>query len=664
MQLLHEEGGELRIATVLSSSGAGDTQSWQASALSGKHLKLKSKEVWLQFEATNPQAVLEEAHGIAATIDLQLLWDCASDHEFAFQVIAKEYFGDTVSTPQLIGLAIALQGAPVYFRRKGRGAFMRAPFDQLQAGLAAIERKQRDLLQQETWQSELIEGKLPDALSTQVNSLLFHPDKNSLAYKAFHGACEQTGEHPARLLMRCGALDSPLSYHHGQFIQAHFPKGEGFASDFRFTNAEYEKAIAGLPTAQVKAFSIDDVGTTEIDDALSLTPIDNGLYRLGIHIAAPGLLIQKGDRFDQVARERMSTVYFPGDKITMLPEQFVEYFSLDAGSARPAVSLYVEIDALGHRTQTPPQSALELVPIETNLRLDEWEPLVDEAFLAQENSSLPYHETLNRLWVLAQNEHQKRQEQRVKDGLRAEVLGQADPNALIRDFNFKITSPTNEIVIEPRIRGSILDTIVAECMILCNRIWGQALAEHGLPALFRTQKGWGAMRTRMQTTPGPHEGLGVEFYAWCTSPLRRYADLVNQWQLIAMIRNGVTAKMTAPFPPKDSEIMGIAADFDAVYLQYGEYQSRMERYWCLRWLAQAGLPHSIYARHLKEGMARIEPIPLHLPIPELAGHPRLTRAKIEIMEIDLLDLTAKARVLELEANTSDTSTGAEGDLPE
>ncbi|NDB10288.1 MAG: RNB domain-containing ribonuclease, partial [Burkholderiaceae bacterium] len=349
-----------------------------------------------------------------------------------------------------------------------------------------IERKQRELLQQEAWQLELIEGKLPDALSTQVNSLLFHPDKNSLAYKAFHGACEQTGEHPARLLMRCGALDSPLSYHHGQFIQAHFPKGEGFASDFRFTNAEYEKAIAGLPTAQVKAFSIDDVGTTEIDDALSLTSIGNGLYRLGIHIAAPGLLIQKGDRFDQVARERMSTVYFPGDKITMLPEQFVEYFSLDAGSARPAVSLYVEIDALGHRTQTPPQSALELVPIETNLRLDEWEPLVDEAFLAQENSSLPYHETLNRLWVLAQNEHQKRQEQRVKDGLRAEVLGQADPNALIRDFNFKITSPTNEIVIEPRIRGSILDTIVAECMILCNRIWGQALAEHGLPALFRT----------------------------------------------------------------------------------------------------------------------------------------------------------------------------------
>lgn len=664
MQLLYEEGGELRIATVLSSTGTGDTQSWHASALSGKHLKLKAKEVWQQFDAANPQEILEEAQRIATSIDLQFVWDCAPDQEFSFQAIAKEYFGDAVSAPQLIGLAIALQGAPVYFRRKGRGFFMRAPLEQLQAGLAAIERKQRELLQQEAWQAQLMEGQLPDALRTQVNSFLFRPDKNSLAYKAFHGACEKTGEHPARLLMRCGALDSPLSYHHGQFVQAHFPKGTGFASDFQFTPEEFKEAIAGLPTAGVKAFSIDDASTTEIDDALSLTPIGDGLYRLGIHIAAPGLLIQKGDRFDQVARERMSTVYFPGDKITMLPEQFVDYFSLDAGSARPAISLYIEIDALGHRTQAPPQSALELVPIETNLRLDDWESIVDEAFLGQKNSSLPHHEALARLWVLAQNEHQKRQAQRIKDGLRAEVLGQPDPSTLIRDFNFKITSSTNEIAIEPRIRGSILDSIVAECMILCNQIWGQALAEHGLPALFRTQKGWGAMRTRMQTTPGPHEGLGVECYAWCTSPLRRYADLVNQWQLIAMIRSGVTAKMTAPFSPKDSEIMGIAADFDTAYLQYGEYQSRMERYWCLRWLEQGGLPYSIHARHLKEGMARIEIIPLHLPIPEFASHPRMTRAKIEIMEIDLLDLSAKARVLELETSSSETSTEAEGDLPE
>ena len=117
MHLLYEEGGDIRAATVLSSSGSGDTQSWQVSALSGKHLKIKAKEVWLEFEKPDAQTLISNANQLAQTIDLQLLWDCAPDEEFLFSTIAKEYFGDAVSTEQLVALAIALQGAPVYFRR-------------------------------------------------------------------------------------------------------------------------------------------------------------------------------------------------------------------------------------------------------------------------------------------------------------------------------------------------------------------------------------------------------------------------------------------------------------------------------------------------------------------------------------------------------------------
>jgi len=596
MHLLYEEGGDIRAATVLSSSGSGDTQSWQVSALSGKHLKIKAKEVWLEFEKPDAQTLISNANQLAQTIDLQLLWDCAPDEEFLFSTIAKEYFGDAVSTEQLVALAIALQGAPVYFRRKGRGKFMRAPLEQLQAGLAAIERKRKELEQQALWQSDLVAGQMPEALRPQVNTLLFSPDKNSLAYKAFSGACEQTGEHPAQLMMRCGALDSPLTYHHGQFL-----------------------------------------------------PIEHGHYRLGIHIAAPGLLIQKDDPFDQVARQRMSTAYFPGNKITMLPESFIHYFSLDQGKVCPAVSLYVEISAQGELLDQLPETKIELVPIEANLRLDDLEESVNEESLMDPAAGLPYQKELSILWNLAKFLHSKRQEQREKNGLRVEQLGISDTNALARDFNFHISADQSVVEIEPRLRGSILDSIVAECMILCNRIWGQQLAEHGLPALFRTQKGWGPQRTRMQTTPGPHEGLGLDFYAWCTSPLRRYSDLLNQWQLIALVRNGVTAKMVAPFSPKDATLMGIAADFENVYQHYGEHQDRIEKYWCLRWLSQQGLPKLIHARHLKEGMSRLEPIPLHLPIPELANQARMARAKIEVMDIDLLQLTAAARLVEIES---------------
>jgi len=417
----------------------------------------------------------------------------------------------------------------------------------------------------------------------------------------------------------------------------------------------------------VQAFSIDDAGTTEIDDALSVTTLPEGGHRIGVHISAPGLVISKDDSLDQVARARMSTVYMPGDKITMLPDAVIARFSLDSGSARPAVSIYVDIDAQGDLIDQSAQTRIELVPIAANLRLEHLEESVnqfaDPEYVAKTDNAFAFQHELLILWRAAQKLHAKRQEQRAKNGLRVEQLGVVDPNALQRDFQFQISQVdgVEQVEIQPRSRGSVLDTIVAEWMIYCNSTWGQLLADQGLPALFRTQKGWGPQRTRMQTTPAPHEGLGLEYYAWCTSPLRRYSDLVNQWQLIALAKHGVTAKMVAPFQPRDASLMGIAADFETCYQSYAEYQDRMEKYWCLRWLAQEPLPRTVFARHLKEGMSRLEDIPLHLPIPELASHPRMTRAEIGILETDLLQLSASVRVHQIEKSESAAS---EVDAPE
>ncbi|MFM6923621.1 MAG: RNB domain-containing ribonuclease, partial [Polynucleobacter victoriensis] len=128
------------------------------------------------------------------------------------------------------------------------------------------------------------------------------------------------------------------------------------------------------------------------------------------------------------------------------------------------------------------------------------------------SAQLHYQLELQVLWRSAQQLHAKRQEQRMASGLKAEVLGLPDPNALARDFNFKVTDGVVEIF--ARQRGSVLDSSVAEWMIFCNSTWGNQLANHSVPGIYRTQKGWGPQRTRMQTLPGPHEGLGVENYAW------------------------------------------------------------------------------------------------------------------------------------------------------
>lgn len=650
MHLLYEEGGDIKVATVQAASGSGDAESWQATSLSGKKIKLKAKEVWLRFEKPEPQVLMDEANVLSKEIDLQLLWDCAPDEEFGLVDVAHEYFGSQASIPQQTGLAIALQGAPVFFRRKGRGRFQRAPLEQLQAGLAALERKKKELEQQLAWQEELVAGVFPEALKSQATQLLFSPDKNTIAYKALLSACTESGESPAQLMIRCGAIDSPLQYHQGMFLKAHFPGGAAHDGSIKIERSSLEAVIAELPVAQVLAFSIDDSGTTEIDDALSVTSLSEDSYRIGIHIAAPGLVIAKNDVLDKVARARMSTVYFPGDKITMLPDCVIKQFSLDEGAPRPALSIYVDVDSQGVLNKESLQLRAEMVPVGANLRLENLEHRVTEESLLNESDDLPFKAELNVLWNAAKLLHAGRQEQRVSNGLRAEQLGAIDANALARDFHFQIQEHNGQERVEifPRQRGSILDTIVAEWMIYCNSASGKLLADHGLPGLFRTQKGWGPLRTRMQTTPGPHEGLGLDYYAWCTSPLRRYSDLVNQWQLIALAKHGVTAKMVAPFPPRDAELMGIAADFEACYQAYGEYQDRLEKYWCLRWISQDEQPKSVFVRHLKEGMSRVEPIPLHLPIPELASHPRMTRAQVSISDVDLLQLSAQVRVLHVE----------------
>ena len=651
MNLLYEEGGDIKLATVQSASGAGDTESWQASSLSGKKIKLKAKEVWLRFEKPEAQTVMDEAQILSKDVDLQLLWDCAPEEEFSLVDVAHEYFGAQASISQQVALAIALQGAPVFFRRKGRGRFQRAPLEQLQAGLAALERKQKELDQQNVWQQELVQGIFPETLKSSVSQLLFSPDKNTSAYKALIAACTQTGESPAQLMIRCAAIESPLAYHQGMFLKAHFPHGAAHIASISVDQAVYEAAIAQLPIADVKAFSIDDAGTTEIDDALSVRDLEGGGHRVGIHIAAPGLAIAKDDPFDQVARSRMSTVYFPGNKITMLPDSVIKQFSLDEGAPRPALSIYVDLDAQGLVNRESLQMRAEMVPMAANLRLEDLEHLVSEDSLLDDAASYPKHKELAVLWKAAKLLHADRQEKRIANGLRAEQLGALDPNALARDFYFEVDHFNGEERVEiiPRQRGSVLDTIVAEWMIFCNSASGQLLSDHGLPGLFRTQKGWGPLRTRMQTTPGPHEGLGLDYYAWCTSPLRRYSDLVNQWQLLALAQHGVTAKMVAPFPPRDASLMGIAADFESCYQAYGEYQDRLEKYWCLRWIAQEGGSRTVHVRHLKEGMSRVELVPLHMTIPELASHPRMTRAQVLIADVDLLQLGASVRVLEIES---------------
>jgi exoribonuclease-2 len=142
--------------------------------------------------------------------------------------------------------------------------------------------------------------------------------------------------------------------------------------------------------------------------------------------------------------------------------------------------------------------------------------------------------------------------------------------------------------------------------------------------------------------------LGVDQYAWSTSPLRRYTDLVNQWQILACAEHGVTAPLVAPFKPRDANLFAIVSAFDAAYAAYGDFQANMERYWCLRWLGQEQA-RQVEAVVLKDEVLRLVDIPLVIKLPGMPQVARGTQVKIDILRWDEVDLGIEARLLEIAA---------------
>jgi exoribonuclease-2 len=630
MNLFFEESGDFKAGTVLSQQG----EAFQVEMQSGKRSKIKARDVLLQFSAPEPAQLMSEARAVADDIDLDFLWEVAGQEEFGFAELGAEYFGHEPKPHEAAGLLLRLHGAPVYFYRKGRGRYKAAPEDALKAALAGIEKKKQQALIQAQYVEELKAQRLPEALRPLALQLLFKPDKNSIEYKALEAAANETHSTPQRVMLAAGGIASPQQLHMAKFLHEHFPKGTGFP-------ALAIPAAGALPTAEVQAFSIDDVTTTEIDDAFSVTPLADGKIRVGIHIAAPGLGIRRDDAIDAIARQRLSTVYMPGDKITMLPDALVDAFTLAAGRNCPALSLYATLDSADWSVLAT-ETRAEAVPIAANLRHNDLDQLVTEENLAAGAGDYPHKADIALLWQWAQTLERGRMEKRASFGLKPEQTNRVD-------FNFYVEDDVVSIV--RRKRGAPLDKIVAELMIFANSTWGKLMHERGVPGIYRAQGagggGWAAkMQVRMLTHAAPHQGLGVDQYAWSTSPLRRYTDLVNQWQILACAEHGITAPLVAPFKPKDADLFAIVSAFDAAYGAYADFQSGMERYWCLRWLSQENA-RQVDAVVLKDEVLRLVDIPLIIRLPGMPQAARGTQVRLELIRWDEIELTVEARLLEV-----------------
>lgn len=605
MNVFYEEAGVFKVGSIL----ADNVTSLQIEATHGKRSKIKAASIFLRFEAPPLVEFMQRAQAIVDELDVAFLWEyCVEKKEFSAAELAADYFGHAPQPVETAAMLILLNGNPIHFHKKGHGRYLAAPAEILQAALAGREKKRLALEKEANYVQQLTAFTLPEDFRPKLNHLLYSPDKNTIEWKALEAACQETRLTVPKLLERCGAIPSTHDYHFNQFLHEYFPQGTEFdptVIEFAYTDP------ATLPAAETTAFSIDDASTTEYDDAFSVTPLPYDRFRIGIHIAMPALGVEADSPLDRIAAKRLSTVYLPGHKITMLPDNVIQHYTLGAARRSPVLSLY--LDVADDFTVVDTFNRIETVMIADNLRLDQLELLFNEDTIRANRLDYPYAHELKLLWQFACKQEKLRGKEQ-------------DNQANQIDYNFVVTD--DRVTITERRRGSPIDKVVSELMIFANAEWGRQLAEAGIAGIYRSK---GNGKVRMSLSPAPHQGLGVAQYAWSSSPMRRYVDMINQRQLIALVSGH------PPVYTKESDAILIAMrDFEVTYAAYTEFQRSMERYWCLRWLQQESLTE-VDGVIVKENLVKFDRLPLTVRVPSLPDLSCGTPVRLEITQIDLIE---------------------------
>ncbi|MES2207328.1 MAG: ribonuclease catalytic domain-containing protein [Pseudomonadota bacterium] len=610
MFVVFEEDGGFKLGRVIQDQNT----TLQVETLHGKRVKVKRTHVLLEFKEPDLATVHQQAEEEQSQLEVSFLWETSSpEAELNFLQIAKDYYGKPPSPAEALAVLQTLHNAPIYFHRKGKGNYRCAPESIVRAALAGVARRAEEAERVERWSQQLQAHQWPQEWDENTrNKLLYKPDRQELATKAVEAACAKLGCSTLNLLREAHVIQSAHDYHFGRFLYQYFPKGTGWEN----LPALDLSSLDALPLGNVQALSLDDSTTTEIDDAFSLTSLGEERYEVGIHIAVPALLIQAESEWDNIARMRYSTVYMPGHKITMLPENLIEAFSLNEGNITPVLSLYVtctsEGEILEHRT------VLEKIRIAANLRL---EHLPDALFDQEDDTWGTYSPYASQLKTIHQLAH-------------AIYVRRGKPDLPRTDYSFRVEdvgTDQERIHIDQRARGSRPDRMVSEWMIVANTLWSGLLTDAKAAAFYRVQMG-GKVKTSSHSDA--HQGLNVPHYMWSTSPLRRYADLLNQQQLIALVRG-------EPFPysPSDSHFLQGMSEFETAYSAYSQFQDQMELHWCLRWLEQENIKGLEATTLMRESLVRLNRLPMvvkvnGLPTPSVPG----TLCRLQLNGLDTWSL--------------------------
>jgi exoribonuclease-2 len=289
---------------------------------------------------------------------------------------------------------------------------------------------------------------------------------------------------------------------------------------------------ASSETCQI---AIDEPDTCDVDDAVSVAR-DGGYLRVDVDVINVAAYFDAGTVLDDAAASRVATLYLPSRTLHMLPEVLsCDRASLAVGALRPCIrtSIWFDDDAVLKR--------YEIRPVEARLkqRLSYGEA---DAAIAR-----PTRDARSpQLQSLVDLTHK----------LNASRRKQGSFSFQKKEWKIRVTDQGRSIAIVPVDYSSASRSLVAELMILVNRLAAEFALQQDLPLIFRRQAAptsplptlapddpvaFSRMRgliapAVLSAEPGAHFALGLSAYAQLTSPLRRYCDLVCQRQLYAHLR--------------------------------------------------------------------------------------------------------------------------------
>jgi exoribonuclease-2 len=353
----------------------------------------------------------------------------------------------------------------------------------------------------------------------------------------------------------------------------------GISTDFSDEVNQYAAGLIASSAGSVDAngrqdltklplMTIDGQSTLDFDDAISIEDAGDH-YRLGIHIVDVGHFVKKGDCIDREALSRGSSIYMPDRKIPMLPSCLAEDLcSLKAGELRPAISLFVTIN------KSYDIANYEIVASMINVAKQL--TYFDVNIIADEDQDI----------ITLRNIAEKFRQNRMAAG--AVQITLPDINVWIGDDGDIAVSKIN--------RESPGRMLVSEIMIMANWLKAKFLADHRIPAIFRSQisprerlykgnkgtlfQNWMQRKllSRFVLTPEPesHSGLGLNAYVTVTSPIRKYFDLVTQRQ--------VRAALNLEQPYSIEEIDNIIQMLEEPMSHVAKIQYNRHRYWLLKYL--------------------------------------------------------------------------------